>query len=77
MGPEQSVITRHCFAVDKGLRNMAALGQFGFDPFRIYIAAEAGDKLMFLASSKVEITFGIKLPKIPAWPPLFNVRCLT
>ena len=65
---------RHGFAVDEGLGDMAALGQFGLDPFRVHVAAETGDELMLLAPLEVEKALGVEFAEIAAGPPFIGVR---
>jgi hypothetical protein len=48
---------------------VAALGQFGLDPFRVDVAPEAGDELVLLAALEVEKPFGVELAQIATGPP--------
>ncbi|MNH35198.1 hypothetical protein D3C79_958630 [compost metagenome] len=68
---------RHGFAVDEGLSDRAALGQFGLDPFRVDVTAEAGDELMFFATLEVKKTFVVELAQVATGPPFAAVRGLT
>ncbi|MNY49136.1 hypothetical protein D3C86_1845300 [compost metagenome] len=77
MGPEQRMVVRHGLAIDEGLGDRPALGQFGFHPLGVYVASETGDELMFLASLEVEKTLGVELAEIAAGPPLGGVRRLS
>ena len=67
--PDQCMVVRHGLAVNERLGNVPALGEFGFDPFRVDVAPEAGDELVLLSAFQVQIAVGIELAQIARRPP--------
>ncbi len=73
MRPQQRVVLRQGFAIDEGLGDGAALGQFGLDPVRVDVAPVTGDELMLLAAFEVEKTVVVERAEVTAGPPLFGL----
>lgn len=59
--PEQCQVLWQGLAMHERLGDHAALGQFGLHPFRVDVAPEAGDELVFLAAIEVQVALLVEM----------------
>lgn len=71
------MVVRHGFAIDEGLGDGSALGEFGFNPFGVHVAPETGHELVLLATAQVKETVFIEIAQVAAGPPFAGVHGFT